>query len=116
MYGNTQFGADVEEVDLTPEQRQSLRRDLTHVAAGLREVLPGEFVVGSEITSGSSGPRATIAVQPPLGSVVSAGYSPTDDKVEITDDERDDLVHGLAASAALQVKQAMTDDAAPTAQ
>ena len=116
MYGNTQFGADVEEVSLTAEQRQALRRDLTHVAAGLREVLPDEFVVGSEITNDSSGPRATIAVQPPLGSVVSAGYSPTEEKVEITDDERDDLVHGLAASAALQVKQAMTDGARPAAQ
>ena len=116
MYGNTQFGADVEEVSLTADQRQTLRSDLTHVATGLREVLPDDFAVGSEITSGTNGPRATIAVQPPLGSVVSAGYSPTPEKVSITDAEHDDLVHGLAASAALQVKQAMTDDAAPTAQ
>lgn len=116
MYGNTQFGADTEAVTLTSEQRQALRRDLSNVTAGLRDVLPGEFVVGSEITDSSGGPRATVAVQPPLGSVVSAGFTPTEEKMEISDDERDDIVHGLAASAALQVKQAMRDDAAPTAQ
>lgn len=117
MYGNTPFGGDVEEVTLSAEQRQRLRRDLSAVAARTRELLPSEFVVGSEITTGSSGPQATIAVQPPFGSVVSAGYTPQEDEeVGIADDERDDLVHGLAASAALQVKQAMGDDATPTAQ
>ena len=82
----------------------------------MRDVLPPEFVVGSEITSDGSGPRATIAVQPPLGAVVSANFSPDDGDARIEDEELDDIVHGLAASAALQVKNAMGDDVAPVAQ
>jgi hypothetical protein len=56
-----------------------------------------------------------VAVQPPIGSVVSADYTPEDD-VAIGDTERDDIAMGLAASAALEVKKAMPDDPAPTAQ
>ena len=117
MYGNTPFGGDTEEVTLTAEQRDRLRRDLASVAARTRELLPSEFVVGSEISDSDLGPRATIAVQPPVGSVVSADYQPEDaDSATITADERDDLAQGIAASAALQVKQVMGDDSAPTAQ
>ncbi|MBX0296359.1 DUF5811 family protein [Haloarcula nitratireducens] len=117
MYGNTSFGGDTEKVTLTPEQRQTLREDLASVAARTRDLLPGEFVVGSEISDGEAGPRATIAVQPPVGSVVSAGYAPEDpESATITADERDDLAQGIAASAALQVKQVMGDDPTPTAQ
>jgi hypothetical protein len=117
MYGNLSAGDDVEsgEPTLSPDQRRALRRDLSSVAARTREFLPGDFVVGSELTSGASGLEATIAVQPPVGAVVSAGYSPNDDDdLTITDDEREDLAMGLAASAALQVKQAVPDaDSAP---
>lgn len=117
MYGNTSFGADATEVTLTPEQRQQLRTDLAGVAARTRELLPGEFVVGSEISNGQSGPRATIAVRPPIGSVVSADYTPEDaDDAAISEDERDDLAQGIAASAALQMKQAMGGETSPTAQ
>lgn len=115
MYGNTPFGADVEEVTLTPEERRSLRRDLASVAARTRELLPREFVVGSEITDGAAGPSATVAVQPPLGSVVSAKYDLDGDGVDIDDEELEELVHGLAASAALQVKQAVSDEEAAVA-
>jgi len=52
---------------LTAEQRQLLRQDLSTMAARMRDVLPAEFVVGSEITNDDSGVRATIAVQPPMG-------------------------------------------------
>lgn len=116
MYGNTQFGADVDEVELTAEQRQELRQHLAGVTDRMRELLPQEFVVGSEVTDGSGGPQATIAVQPPLGSVVSANYVPEGDGLEFTEEECDDLVHSLAASAALQVKQALGDDDAAVAQ
>jgi hypothetical protein len=115
MYGNTPFGDESGGHDLTADQRKALRRDLTSVAARTRELLPGEFVVGSEITEGASGPTATVAVQPPVGSVVSADYTPEDD-VAIDEREREDLAVGLAASAALQVKQALPDDPSPTAQ
>jgi hypothetical protein len=117
MYGNTPFGGDTETVTLTSEQRHQLREDLANVAARTRELLPGEFVVGSEISNGQAGPRARIAVQPPVGSVVSADYTPDDaDEIAISDTERDELARGIAASAALQVKQVMNGDDTPTAQ
>jgi hypothetical protein len=112
MYGNTPFGED-STPELSPSERRTVRRDLASVAAQTRELLPGEFVVGSELAEGSDGPRATVAVRPPVGSVVSADY---DLQGEITDTEREDIAHGLAASAALQVKRAMPDDPSPTAQ
>ncbi|WP_276273027.1 DUF5811 family protein [Haloarcula litorea] len=117
MYGNTPFGNETEAVTLTQDQRKALRRDLAGVAARTRELLPGEFVVGSEISEGEAGPRARIAVQPPVGSVVSADYTPEDpESATISDDERDDLAQGIAASAALQVKQVMGEETTPTAQ
>jgi hypothetical protein len=117
MYGNSPLGNNTEKVTLTQEQRQTLRSDLARVAARTRELLPGEFVVGSEISDSEMGPRATIAVQPPVGSVVSADYRPDDaESATISADERDDLAQGIAASAALQVKQVMGDDVPTTAQ
>ena len=120
MYGNLSGGNGVtsDEPALTPDQRRALRRDLASVAARTRELLPADFVVGSELTTGASGLEATIAVQPPVGSIVSAGYAPTgdDEDVSIADDEREDLAMGLAASAALQVKQAFPEDESPAAQ
>jgi hypothetical protein len=115
MYGNTPFRDDGARHELSDDQRRSLRRDLTSVAARTRELLPDEFVVGSEITEGTNGPQATVAVQPPIGSVVSADYTPEGD-VAICDTERDDIATGLAASAALEVKQSIPDDPSPTAQ
>jgi hypothetical protein len=119
MYGNLSATDETgsEEPALTPEQRRVLRNDLTSVASRTRELLPGDFVVGSELRTGVGGLEATIAVQPPVGSVVSAGYTPSgDDDVAIDDEEREDLAMGLAASAALQVKQAYPDDQAAAAQ
>jgi hypothetical protein len=108
MYENAPLGRN-STPDLTTEQRRTIKRDLATVAAQTRELLPGEFVVGSELHTGADGPRATVAVQPPVGSVVSADYDLDGD----TDD--DELARGLAASAALQVKRAMPDEPTPTA-
>jgi len=47
---------------------------------------------------------------------VSANFTPEADDARIDDDELDDLVHGLAASAALQVKNAMGGDVPAVAQ
>jgi len=117
MYGNSPLGGETENVTLTREQRQTLRSDLASVAARTRELLPGEFVVGSEVSDGETGPRATIAVQPPVGSVVSADYRPEEpESATISAEERDDLAQGIAASAALQVKQVIGEDHSPTAQ
>lgn len=112
MYGNSPLGDD-STVELTASQRRTVRQDLASVAARTRNLLPGEFVVGSELRQGTEGPRATVAVRPPVGSVVSADYELEDSGVVDTD--RDELARGLAASAALQVKQAMPDDPTPTA-
>lgn len=114
MYGNTPFGDESPEPELSPEQRKHLRRDLSTVAARTRELLPGEFVVGSELMSGSNGPQATVAVQPPVGGIVSANCT-LDDELGIDETQCEDLAVGLAASAALQVKQAQKDNDSPIA-
>ncbi|WP_247730507.1 DUF5811 family protein [Halovivax limisalsi] len=109
---------DLDEV--TPGQRRLLRRDVSRVAARTREFLPDEYVVDSDITAGVGGPQVTVAVQPPIGHPVSAGFTPDIEPVEetgsvIDDDECDEVARGLAASAALQVKQAMGNEFTPTA-
>ena len=114
MYGNSPFHDDSAVAQLTPEDRKLLRDELSTLAARTRELLPEEFVVGSEITHSSDGPRATVAVQPPVGAVVSADYTPQGG-VDISADEREDIAVGLAASAALQVKGAMNDSDTPVA-
>jgi hypothetical protein len=113
MYGNSPV-RDESSPELTSEQRKHLRRDLSSVAARTRELLPGEFVVGSELSSDTSGPRATVAVQPPVGAPVSA-TCPLDGGVTIDEDECEDIAVGLAASAALQVKEAVDSGPKPTA-
>ncbi|WP_436926315.1 DUF5811 family protein [Halosimplex amylolyticum] len=116
MYGNTPFGDEgLDPETLTPDQRRQLERDLSLVAQHTRKLLPAEFVVGSDLTAGTDGPEATVAVRPPVGPVVSAGYTPEEADATITEDERTDLAQGLAASAALQVKQALSGSTSPTA-
>ncbi|MFB6078969.1 MAG: DUF5811 family protein [Halarchaeum sp.] len=113
MNGNTPYaGPNVDgasEVELTPEQRRALRDSLARIAARTRDYLPDEYVVGAEIGSNHDGTRATVAVRPPVGNAVSAGFTPEFDE-EDTDivpaSERDEVAQGLAASAALQVKRA----------
>lgn len=118
MYGNTSFPTvPGSAVDLSPEERRALRSDLARVADRTRELLPSDFVVGSELTQGANGLEAMIAVQPPVGSPVSAGYAPEEETdLRIDEDECTDLAQGLAASAALQVKQAMAGNNLPPAQ
>jgi hypothetical protein len=113
MYGNSSVRDD-SSVELSAEQRRHLRRDLSSVAARTRELLPGEFVVGSELSSDANGPRATVAVRPPVGAPVSA-TCPLDSGVAIDEDEREDIAVGLAASAALQVKESVNSGPKPTA-
>ncbi|MFC4247338.1 DUF5811 family protein [Natribaculum luteum] len=106
--------------DLSRDQKRTLHRDVSRIAARTREFLPSEYVVDSEISQGVSGPQVTVAVQPPIGHPVSAGFSPelevgeTPEEI-ITADERDEVARGLAASAALQVKQAINQGVTPTA-
>lgn len=116
MYGNSPIDGGADGVELSADERKRLRRDLARVAARTRELLPAEFVVGSELSDGSDGPQAMIAVRPPVGSIVSAGYAPAESGATIDEDECDDIATGLAASAALQVKRAYPEDEPRTAQ
>lgn len=100
MHGNSPHAGPVagesSPDEASSEERRELRREIAAVTARTRDLLPDEFVVGSEIQRDSDGLRATVAVQPPAGSVVSAGFEPG---------EADDLARDLAAGAALEMKQ-----------
>lgn len=113
MYGNAPLGEGSEAPEYSAAERRHLRRDLASVAARTRELLPGDFVVGSELRHGAGGPTARIAVQPPIGSPVTADYAPDDPGRRIDSAEREELATGLAASAALEVKRAFPEDQPP---
>ena len=103
--------------DLSTTQKRVLSRDVSRIAAQTREFLPNEYAVDADISRGISGPQVTVAVRPPVGHAVSAGFTPElEDAPEevITADERNEVARGLAASAALQVKQAVSDNVTPT--
>lgn len=117
--GVTQAGkrANADLPELTADQKQSLRDGVSRIATRTREYLPDEYVVGSELSTGAGGPQAMVAVQPPAGYPVSAGFAPDVDDLDsgIDEDDRKEVAQGLAASAALQVKQAIQEDVTPTA-
>lgn len=106
MHGNTPHGgAPTSGVEPTPEHRRTLREDLVSVAASTRELLSDEFVVGGEISDNDGGLQATIAVQPPAGSVVSAGFETNGNEV----DDIESLAVDLAAGAVMEAKHAARD-------
>jgi hypothetical protein len=104
--------------DLSHEQKESLRNSVSDIAAQTRQFLPDEYVVGAKVADSGDGPQAQVSVQPPVGHPVSAGFRPDVedfDGDELDAHEEDEVARGLAASAALQVKQVMGDDITPTA-
>ncbi len=117
----TQAGqrASVDVDELTPEQRRLLRDSVADIATLTRKYLPEEYIIGSQVTNSLTGPQASVSVQPPVGHIVSAGFEPEEDELDdeelIGEEERDEVARGLAASAALQVKQAIEDQVTPTA-
>ncbi len=126
MNGNTPYGGAPgvvdagqrsTDVELTQNQRQSLQRAVAGIVSQTRSYLPDSYTVGSELSYGSNGPTATVAVRPPAGHPVSAGFAPDLDDLEtgLETDERDEVARGLAASAALQVMDAVGDGITPTA-
>jgi hypothetical protein len=105
MHGNTPHaGPPSVDVEPTAEHRRTLRRELISVAASTRELLSDEFVVGGEIADDDGALRATIAVQPPAGSVVSAGLDSDSD-----DASAESIARDLAAGAVLEAKHAARD-------
>jgi hypothetical protein len=102
-----------DELELTDDQRRVLREHLSAIADHTRELLPGEFSVAAELRRGMTGPEATVAVRPPVGHPVSAGFAPEEadlDADEIPLEDVQEVAHGLAATAALQVKEAMSGE------
>lgn len=115
--GVVDAGQPTRDADLSAEQRRTLRRAVSGIVARTESYLPEGYIVGSELTYGAGGPQATVAVQPPAGHPVSAGFTPDVDDLEagLDDADRDEVAQGLAASAALQVMNAVGDDPLPTA-
>lgn len=121
MYGNTPYAGrpgDGESADLSPAMRQTLKEQVSDVERRTRRHLPDEYHVGSRVGSSDNGPQVTVSVQPPIGNPVSAGFTPeieasAEDPIPVEDLE--EVARGLAASAALQVKQALGDDVPPMA-
>lgn len=105
--------------ELSPDQKRELRQNISQIATETRRFLPDVYIVDADISHGAGGPRATVAVQPPVGRPVSAGFTAGADEIEdetiVDEDDRAEVAQGLAASAALQVKQAISEGVTPTA-
>jgi len=103
-------------VDLSPEQERRLRQTVAGIVSRTESYLPDSYAVGSELSVGANGPQATVAVNPPAGHPVSAGFAPDRDELEtgIAEADADEVARGLAASAAAQVMDAV-GDVTPTA-
>jgi hypothetical protein len=54
-------------VDLSPKQEQRLRRTVAGIVSRTESYLPDSYAVGSELSIGTEGPQATVAVNPPAG-------------------------------------------------
>lgn len=105
-----------EEVDLTTDQKNTLREAVSNIVTRTESYLPDGYTVGSELNYGHDGPQATVAVRPPVGHAVSAGFSPSVEELAagLDDDDREEVAKGLAASAAIQVMDAVGDEIEPT--
>ena len=103
-------------VDLSPEREQRLRGTVAGIVSRTESYLPDSYAVGSELSIGTEGPQATVAVNPPAGHPVSAGFSPDLEELDagIADADANEVARGLAASAAVQVMDAV-GDITPTA-
>lgn len=110
-------GTPTTDIELSADEKQGLRRAVAGIVSRTESYLPDGYVVGSELTYGSNGPQATVAVRPPAGHPVSAGFTPDADDLEagLDDADRDEVAQGLAASAAAQMMHAVGDSPIPTA-
>lgn len=114
--GTTDAGqrANADVPDLSSEQKRVLQHDAARIAMAVRDYLPQEYVVGSDVGQGMGGPEATVAVQPPAGEIVSAGFTPNpDERRTVTDEDRTQVARELAASAAWQVKRTVGSSFTP---
>ena len=102
-------------------ENRTLRSNAKTVATQVRYLLPAEYSVTGDVTDGTNGPQAFVAIQPPIGRPITAGFGIEEytdsegDGTDIPDEERDEVAADLAARAAIQVKQAVSDGLTPTA-
>lgn len=123
MNGNNYAGGIVgggqpsTDVELSADQKQGLRRAVAGIVSRTESYLPEGYIVGSELSYGANGPQAMVAVRPPAGHPVSAGFTPDAEDLEagLDDSDRDEVAQGLAASAAAQMMHAVGDNPVPTA-
>jgi len=114
-------GGDLANEGASGVENRALRSNARTVAAQVRHLLPTEYDVTGDVTESANGPQALVAIQPPIGPAITAGFGVEDYATEseagsgISNDERDEVASGLAARAALQVKQAVGDAITPTA-
>lgn len=103
--------------ELSPEQCRRLERHSEAIAALTRQYLPDEYVVNADVSHGLTGPELTVAVHPPAGHAVSAGFTPDPHDLDAIEgeDEIEAVARELAATAALQVKRAVSGGVTPTA-
>jgi hypothetical protein len=115
VVGAGQPSADAD--DLSTAEVQRLRRAVAGIVAQTRTYLPDSYAIGSELSHGSGGPQATVAVHPPVGHPVSAGLTPDADDLQsgLSAEDCTEVARGLAASAAFQVMSTVGDDLTPTA-
>ncbi|MFB6128034.1 MAG: DUF5811 family protein [Halolamina sp.] len=115
--GVVEAGRPTTQEELSVEQKQALRRAVAGIVSRTESYLPEGYAVGSELSYGSNGPRAMVAVHPPAGHPVSAGFTPDAEELEtgLDETERDEVAQGLAASAVKQVIDAVGNGITPTA-
>lgn len=115
--GSVDAGRPVDDQNVSGEELRAFRQEVTGIVARARTYLPEGYAVGSEVSRGARGIEATVAVHPPVGQPVSAGLTPDSDELAdgIGAEDREEVARGLAASAALQVMNAVGDDLTPTA-
>lgn len=103
------------EVELSRGQKRELRHAVAAIVSETESYLPEGYHVGSELQDG--GPAATVAVDPPAGHPVTAGYTPDVEELEagLDAETQREVAQGLAASAVLQVMDAVGDGITPTA-
>jgi len=123
MNGNNPYGGpagptDAARAELSVDQQRRLRRAVAGIVARTESYLPDGYRVGSELSGGTDGPQARVAVEPPAGRPVSAGLTPDPEDLDAGLDEADriEVAQGLAASAALQAMAAVdSSEFTPTA-
>lgn len=101
--------------ELSVGQKDALRVAVAGIVAETQSYLPEGYHVGSELTYGG-GATARVAVDPPAGHPVTAGYSPDPEELEsgLDPETQQEVAQGLAASAVMQVMDAVGDGITPT--